>query len=223
MTLRLSTYQIPLAVLILLFSSCEKSDEHNIKSANFIVSSETVYLNEPCDFKAQDSLGGSIYYWNFGDGSSQKAGFNVSHPYTKPGTFTASLNILFQYSKTKTIRVLPGRISYQISNSSKYFLDFLIYLDNYEAGCTSRMQVNSNSTSNITFCTSNIYTNDSIAKQHILGISIFVENSEYTFPDLVWIKDFQHHIISITDSTKLIPRSSHGNTQVVLLRDLFPF
>jgi len=38
---------------------------------------------------------------------------------------------------------------------------------------------------------------------------------------MTWIKDFQHHIISIADSTKLIPRSAHGIEKYALLKDLY--
>lgn len=220
---KMNIYQISLTVLsIFIFSSCDKSDELDVSSANFTVSSKTVYLNEVCNFEAIDALGGSNYQWNFGDGILLKDGYKVTHQYNESGNYNANLKIK-GLQNSKTIRVLPGRMSYQIANTSKHYQDLLLYIDNYEFGCTKRIFLVQESLSDTIYATSSLYANNSsLTHSHIFGISIFVENSEYTFPDLVWIKDFQHHIITIADTTRLIPRSSHGNEPVVLLKDLYP-
>ena len=126
--------------IILLFCSCSKNDELSINSANYKVSSETIFLDEQCTFEAEDTLGTQHYHWDFGDGTFFKDGYKVAHQYTEEGSFITNLSI-DGLNQSKTIHVLPGRLSYQIKNNSNYYLDVLIYLDNYDAGCTKRMTI----------------------------------------------------------------------------------
>ncbi|HET6559173.1 MAG TPA: hypothetical protein VFG54_17760, partial [Prolixibacteraceae bacterium] len=69
MRLKLNIYQIFLIILtIVTFSSCDKSDDLNVNSADFNVSSKTVYLGETITLEAKDTLGNASYIWDFGDG-----------------------------------------------------------------------------------------------------------------------------------------------------------
>lgn len=207
-------YQIIyLCFIILVSNSCEKTDVIGIDSANFTVTSETLYLDEECTFTAEDTIGGKNYKWDFGDETTLKAGHKVSHQYTKRGMYTVVLQIDGKY-QSKTIEVLPGRISYQIVNESNYDLpDILIYLDNYEAGCTKRLNagIRPRSETSPIYATSTIYTRNAISHSHAFGISFFIKNSEFTFyNNNINIDDFNHNIITITDETKLTKRRSNG-------------
>lgn len=214
---KLNIYQIFLTILtIVTFSSCDKSDDLNVNSADFNVSSKTVYLGETITLEAKDTLGNASYTWDFGDGTLSKDRYRISHQYIEPGNFTASLKINGLYY-SKTIRVLPGRYSYQIENNSKIVLNILTYINNYEAGDVKRMYINSTSK------TDSIYVKSYMPDVNLFGISIFVENSEYTLAEVLFLKEFQHRVITINDSTKLLPRSSHGIASVVLLKDLYKF
>ncbi|MBI9058465.1 MAG: PKD domain-containing protein [Labilibaculum sp.] len=211
-------------LLILFFNSCDKADEINIKNAHFEASADTIYLDELCTFVAEDTLGGLNYEWDFGDGTLLKGGHTVSHQYTTNGTHTVYLDIDGRQQTTQ-IKVLPGRISYQIINNSNYWLDnTLIYLDNYEAGCTKRLYgIRPKSKTDHIYATSTFWARNANSHSHIFGISIFVDNSEYTLYDCFFISDFQNHLITITDSTKLIPRMSHGDLKVSTLKELNTF
>lgn len=211
-----------LTLTTIMFGSCTKQDDLDVDNANFKVSSETVYLDEPCTFEAEDKLGKQYYKWNFGDGTFLRDGYQVSHQFLESGTFITNLNIN-GFNHSKTIRVFPGRLSYQIENISNCYLDVLIYIDNYEAGCTKRMYVRQKSKTDSIYATSNLYSRgSSFYHSHIFGISIFAENAEYTFADMKRINGFEHHTIIIDDTTRLIPRMSHGNATEVMLKDLFP-
>lgn len=213
---KLNICPIFLTVLtIVIFGSCNKSDELNVSSADFTVSSKTVYLYEPITLEAKDTQGNSSYTWDFGDGKSAKDGYSISHQYMEHGNFTASLKINGLHH-SQQIRVLPGRYSYKIENNTKRILDILTYINNYEAGAVKRMYVNDTSE------TDTIYVKTFMNDANLFGISIFVENSEYTLAEVQYLKMFQHRNIVLNDSTRLLPRSSHGSLPVVvLLKDLF--
>jgi len=214
-----------LVLVTLICYSCSKDDDINISNANFTTTDETVYLAEPCIFEAADSLGKQNYKWDFGDGTTVKGEHTVSHQYLESGTYTASLEIGGKY-QTKTIKVLPGRISYQIMNNSNYYLNVLIYIDNYEAGCTKRMNINPSLNSNTIYTTSNFFVLDSSTKfSHPFGISIFIDNSEYTFANQFLIADFEHHSIVLNDATLLVPRTSDGsyNGETYTIKDLHTY
>ncbi|MEI8271402.1 MAG: PKD domain-containing protein [Paludibacter sp.] len=210
-------------ITIVLISSCTKTinEAELVKTANFKVSSKTIYLDQTDTLEATDLLGNKSYEWDFGDGTTLKDASKVSHQYITAGTHTAKLKIN-GYEFSQEIRVLPGRISYQIENKSISYLNILVYLDNYETGCTKRLDINWK------YKTDTIYANTSqsnhftMKNSHIFGISIFINNSEYTFPDIKWIDDFNHHVITLTDSTRLSPRSGHGFPfPVYYLKDLY--
>lgn len=214
---KLNIYQIFLTVLtIVTFSSCDKSDDLNVNSADFNVSSKTVYLGETITLEAKDTLGNASYTWYFGDGTSSKDGYRISHQYIESGNFTASLKIN-GLNQSRTIRVLPGKFSYQIENHSDTRLDILTYISNYEDGSVKRMDVDELTKTDTIYATCRVRFSD----QNLLGISIFVENSEYTLAEVLFLKEFQHRIITINDSTKLLPRSSNGIPSVILLKDLY--
>lgn len=214
---KLNIYQIFLTVLtIVTFNSCDKSDDLNVNSADFNVSSKTVYLGETITLEAKDTLGNASYTWDFGDGTSSKGGYRISHQYIESGNFTASLKIN-GLNQSRTIRVLPGKFSYQIENHSNTILDILTYINNYEDCSVKRIYVNGLTKTDTIYATCRVRFGD----QDLFGISIFVENSEYTLAEVLYLKEFQHRIITINDSTKLLPRSSHGTPSVILLKDLY--
>ncbi len=58
--------------------------------AGFTVSSDTICENTPIHF-TNTSLGGSVYHWDFGDGTSSSMANPPDHAYTSPGTYTVTL------------------------------------------------------------------------------------------------------------------------------------
>ena len=194
---------------LMAFTACK--NEFEVKTAEFSVSKDSVYLTKTISFVAKDSLGGNEYSWDFGDGNTLNGKYNVTHKYEKGGTYLASMTIN-GIKNSKEITVYKGTLSFRILNKSSKYIDFLTYIDNYETGSVSRFIVGQNSQSD-TIYGSNLCMGD----LHLFGISFFIENSEYTLPDIIWLKDFQHYDIIVTDSTKLIPRSSHGNSNIVLI------
>ncbi|MDD4970612.1 MAG: PKD domain-containing protein [Paludibacter sp.] len=198
---------------LITFMACNKN-EFDVKTAEFSVTEDSVYLTKSTSFVAKDSLGGNEYSWDFGDGTTLNGKYNVTHKYEKGGTYLASMTIN-GIKSSKEVTVNKGTLSFRILNKSSKYIDFLTYIDNYETGSVSRFLVGSNSQSHIIYG-SNLYMGD----LHIFGISFFIENSEYTLPDIIWLKDFQHRDIIVTDSTKLIPRSSHGDSNIVFIKDL---
>lgn len=199
---------------LLMLSACENSFEgSDVKTADFTVNSESSYLMETLDFVAQDSLGGSFYSWDFGDGTTLKSTHRVAHQYIKSGEYTVSLSV-GRLKSTKEILVNPGTISFKFINKSSIPLDFLTYIDNYEDGSVKRFQVYNQSQSDT------IYGSGLRTNFHILGVSIFIKNTEYCMPFLPGIYDFQHRNVILTDTTKLYPRSSQGISSGGLLKDL---
>ena len=205
-----------------LISSCIKTNEAElVKTANFKISAKTIYQDQTDTLEATDLLGNKSYEWDFGDGTTIKDGSKVSHQYITAGTHTAKLKIN-GYEFSQEIRVLPGRISYLIDNKSIYNLNILIYLDNYNSGNTLRMDLNWKCKTDTIYAINNLDSHYLQKSSHIFGISFFINNSEYTFPDIKWINEFNHHIITITDSTRLSPRSGHGFPfPVYYLKDLY--
>jgi len=58
--------------------------------ANFSVSSLTTCINTPVNF-TNTSLGGSVYLWKFGDGTTSSLANPPAHSYSLPGTYTVVL------------------------------------------------------------------------------------------------------------------------------------
>lgn len=208
-------------IVIVLISSCTKTnDAELVKTASFKISAKTIYLDQTDTLEATDLLGNKSYEWDFGDGTTLKDASKVSHQYITAGIHTVKLKIN-GYEYSKEIRVLPGRVSYLIDNKSIYNLDVLIYLDNYNSGNTLRMDLNWKCKTDTIYA---VHTDSHYLQKssHIFGISFFINNSEYTFPDIKWIDEFNHHLITITDSTRLSPRSGHGLPfPVYYLKDLY--
>ena len=200
---------------LIIFNACDNSlEESDVQTADFTVNSDPSYLTETLNFVAIDSLGGKAYSWDFGDGCILKGGQRVSHKYEKSGEYVVMLSIN-GFRNTKQIRVNPGALSFKIINNSSKYLDILTYIDRYETGNVKRFWVYSQHQSDT------IYGNNLRGyNSHILGISIFVENTEYTLENVPWISDFKHTNLILTDSTRLLPRSSHGEVGVALLKDL---
>lgn len=118
-------------------------DKLNAPVAAFQASSDSLCLNAPVSF-VNNSLGGSMYFWDFGDGNSSSM-FQPTHQYAGPGSYTVTLIVttsnydnqgspLCCCSDTATAVVfidsLPGPNIYCIStlcagDSSKYWTDAL--------------------------------------------------------------------------------------------------
>lgn len=58
--------------------------------ANFTLSDDTVCVNTPVNL-TNTSLGGSVYYWDFGDGTNSPSANPSPHSYSAPGTYTITL------------------------------------------------------------------------------------------------------------------------------------
>lgn len=205
---------LALTLMLITFVACSNKNELDVNTAEFATSLEKAYLMESVDFVAKDTMGGNEYSWDFGDGNALIGKYAVTHNYEKGGSYIVSMSVN-GFTSSKEITVYNGTLSFKILNKSSKYLDFLTYIDNYETGSVSRFLVDMKSQSD-TIYGSNLYQGN----HHLFGISMFIENSEYTLPGLIWVDDFQHYDIIIADTTKVLPRSSHGDAVVVLVKDL---
>ncbi|MCX6230315.1 MAG: PKD domain-containing protein [Bacteroidetes bacterium] len=78
--------------------SCVDSIIQNIclidgPKANFTKSKDTVCKNTPVHF-TNTSMGGSVYHWDFGDGTSSNLANPPDHSYSVPGTYTVLLTAI---------------------------------------------------------------------------------------------------------------------------------
>jgi PKD domain len=204
---------LSLTLILLTFVACDKTNGLEVKTAEFSVNHESVYLTKSVTFTAKDSLGGNEYSWDFGDGSTVIGKYNATHTYEKGGIYLASMTIN-GYKSEKAINVYKGTLSFRIVNKSSKYFECLTYIDNY-SGSVSRFLVDPKSQSD-TIYGANLNNGD----QHIFGVSFFIENSEYTLPNIIWVKDFQHYDILVTDTTMVTPRSSHGIPNSIMIKDL---
>ena len=203
-----------LSLSLLTFVACDKTNGLEVKTAEFSVNHDSIYLTNSVVFTANDSLGGNEYSWDFGDGNTETGKYNVTHTYEKGGIYLASMTIN-GFKSSRTITVHKGTLSFRIVNKSSKYFDCLTWIDDYN-GSVSRFWVDPKSQSDTKYG----WSSTNKGNQHRFGISIFIENSEYTFPDIIWINDFQHHDFIVTDSTIVVPRSSHNNSNSVLIKDL---
>jgi len=60
--------------------------------ADFSLSPDTVCQNTPVHF-SNTSMGGSSYYWDFGDGTNYNGANPPDHAYASPGTYTVTLTV----------------------------------------------------------------------------------------------------------------------------------
>jgi hypothetical protein len=201
---------------LLIFVACDKTNGLEVKTADFSIIQKSKYLTKDVSFVAKDSIGGNEYSWDFGDGETLTGKYKVTHKYEKGGIFLASLTIN-GITRSEAIKVNNGTLSFRIVNTSSTYFDCLTYLDNYEAGSVSRFLVNPKSQSDTIY---GGLPNTYLGSSHLFGISLFIENSEYTLSDIKWIEDFKHHDIIVTDTTKVVPRSGHGFTDPVMIKDL---
>ena len=56
------------------------------------------------------------------------------------------------------------------------------------------------------------------ASTHLFGLSLFWQNKEYMLTDISFSEEFQHHIITITDSTNIQLRTNPNG--IITLKDL---
>lgn len=207
---------LSLALSLLTFVACDKTNGLEVKTAEFSINQESKYLTQDVSFMAKDSIGGNEYSWNFGDGQTLTGKYKVTHKYEKGGLFLTSLTIN-GITKSEVIKVNNGMLSFRIVNKSSKYFDCLTYLDNYESGSVSRFYVYPKSQSDTIYGGSPDY---SFGTHHLFGISFFIENSEYTFPDSKWIENFKHSDIVVTDTTRVIPRSRHEIPTSIMIKDL---
>ena len=207
---------LSLALSLFTFFACDKTGEIEVKTAEFSINQESKYLAKDIIFTAADTIGGDEYTWNFGDGQTLTGKHKVTHKYEKGGTFITSLTINGK-TKSEIIEVYRGTLSFRIVNKSSKYFDCLTYLDNYESGSVKRFHVSPKSDTDTIYSGSPNYASGS---HHIFGVSFFIENSEYTFDDPLWIEDFKHTDILVTDTTKVIPRSGHGTPTSIMIKDL---
>jgi hypothetical protein len=201
---------------LLIFVACDKTNELEVKTAEFSMIQESRYLTKEVSFVAKDSIGGNVYSWDFGDGKTLTGKYKVTHKYEKGGTFIISLTIN-GITKSEIIKVNNGTLSFRIVNKSSKHFDCLTYLDNYESGSVNRFLVYPKSQSDTIYGGSPYY---SFGTHHLFGVSFFIENSEYTFSELKWVENFKHSDIVVTDTTKVIPRSGHGVLTSIMIKDL---
>ena len=119
------------------------------------------------------------------------------------------------FKSEKAITVYKGTLSFRIVNKSSKFFECLTYIDNYSSSVT-RFLVDSKSETDTIYGWSSTYNQ----KMHIFGVSFFINNSEYTFPEFLWIEDFKHTDIIVSDTTKIVPRSGITFPNGVMIKDL---
>jgi len=205
---------VALTLALLTFVACDKTNVLEVKTAEFSVNHDSIYLTKPVIFTANDSLGGNEYSWDFGDGSTVIGKYNVTHTYEKGGIYLASMTIN-GFKSEKAITVYKGTLSFRIVNKSSKFFECLTYIDNYSSSVT-RFLVDSKSETDTIYGWSSTYNQ----KMHIFGVSFFINNSEYTFPEFLWIEDFKHTDIIVSDTTKIVPRSGITFPNGVMIKDL---
>jgi len=215
MNFRLNILTILLLSLSLLtFVACDKTNGLEVKTAEFSVNNDSIYLTKSVVFTANDSLGGNEYCWDFGDGKTETGKYNVTHIYEKGGTYIASMSINGLKS-SRVITVFKGTLSFKIINKSSKFFECLTYIDNYN-GSVKRFLIDSKSESDTIYGWSSNWNQ----KMHIFGVSFFINNSEYTLPEFMWIEDFKHTEIIVSDTTKIVPRSGITFPNGVMIKDL---
>ena len=207
---------LSLALSLFTFVACDRTNELEVKTAEFSIKQESKFIAKDVSFIANDSIGGNEYSWNFGDGQTLTGKYKVTHKYEKGGLFLVSLTIN-GITSSELIKVNNGTLSFKIVNKSSKYFDCLTYLDNYESGSVSRFLVDPKSESDTIYGGSPYY---SLGNQHIFGVSFFIKNSEYTLPNIIWLMDFQHYDFTITDTTKVVPRSGFDFPSGVMIKDL---
>lgn len=207
---------LSLTLSLFTFVACEKTNGLEVKTAEFSINQESRYLGKDVSFIAKDSIGDNEYSWNFGDGQTLTGKYKVTHKYEKGGLFLTSLTVN-GITRSEVIKVNNGTLSFRIVNKSSKYFDCLTYLENYESGSVSRFWVDPKSESDTIYGGSPYYT---FGSHHLFGVSFFIENSEYTFDDPLWIENFKHSDILVTDTTKVIPRSGHGPLTSIMIKDL---
>ena len=207
---------LSLTLLSMTFVACDKTNDPEVKSAEFTLNQESIYLTKDVRFVAKDSIGGNEYSWDFGDGQTITGKYKVTHKYEKGGLFLTSLTIN-GITSSEVIKVNNGTLSFRIVNKSSKYFNCLTYLDNYESGSVKRFYVYPESQSDTIY---GGLPNTYFGTFHIFGISFFINNSEYTLPDIRWIEDFKHHDIIVTDTTKISPRSYSGTSTSIMIKDL---
>lgn len=201
------------AISIILFTSCSDEateEKKTVENANFSTKTKTIYLTKSITFEAESPSENKNYYWDFGDGIKIVDGYKVTHRFEKPGIHTVKLEIDGLIS-TQKIRVYPGTVSYQIKNETDTELDMLTYINNWQEGNVFRKGISGKTISDTIYATVDFNPFNALL---LLEGSVIIHNQEYMLyrpKKMNWVKNFNHHILIIADTTKVDKRMRYGN------------
>ncbi|KAA3438300.1 PKD domain-containing protein [Rufibacter hautae] len=200
-------YLLLICFISLLFSFCkDRFEEVDQLNANFIIQKDTDYLHNDFEFMAEDSLKGIDYKWNFGDGTSLVASYNVTHSYKMPGTYSVTLTV-GNISSSKEVHVYPGTLSYQIKNTTKQELILETYIDNPEVNGSVNLKLGAGSISDIIYSES-IFIGGTNATA-LAGIWLTYNDVKYIYRPSIWLDLFKNHVIVLSDSSEFLKVSSN--------------
>ncbi len=210
MSFKLKNFQLfSLALILLFIYSCEVNTV-TVKSAGFTPLSSSTYLHGSITFEAADTIGGTNYHWNFGDGTTVTSGHKISHTFENSGLHTVTLEI-DGFTSSQIIKVHPGNLSFQIKNASTKELNILTNINLAGNGGLNRIDLSRGTISDTLYASTQLWGNFPLG----FDISVFVNNVEYSLNGFDnkfdWIPDSQHSIRIITDSTKCNYRIQNGS------------
>ncbi|MCF6365117.1 MAG: PKD domain-containing protein [Bacteroidales bacterium] len=158
-------------ILLLTFSSCNRTPHYNDVNACFVVTGDIHYINEPVSF-VDCSQYAEEYEWNFGDGTTSNQR-NANHVYTLPGTYQVSLTAN-GYNTTETFTDVVTVLN--VINSTD--LDILIKYEGTNdpvSGCEVQLYGDSTNWQNLTNPVSEVLTTGSD------GIVVFTDLNPATY------------------------------------------
>ena len=106
-----------LALLVILFSTCDRQEEDKQPIACFNYSPSSPEVNDPIAFNSC-STDAQIYSWNFGDGSATSSDISPSHSYSSAGQFTVSLKVWNKNNvdeETQIVTVTSGEVTQPVA------------------------------------------------------------------------------------------------------------
>ena len=110
---------LSLSFTLLTFVACDKTNGLEVRTAEFSVNHDSIYLTNSVVFTANDSLGGNEYSWDFGDGNTETGKYNVTHTYEKGGIYLASMTINgFKSSRVITVYALSSSTNCPLTTAS---------------------------------------------------------------------------------------------------------